>query len=197
MQGGAGLGLQVATVSIQPDGAPGGQIQLYDMYGYGPGNSRGDEADPAQVWLIRDYYSAGRVCVTVTTRSGTAISGEDFTPTNATQCWEDQDMEQKVVVIPTIQDGKAEGEETFTVELSNPTGGAIVGMQRVGTVTIIANDAGSAGGGGSGGSGTGGGNGSAGDGDGGGGPAGATEILLLMGLLLAQHRGRQVERLAA
>ena len=107
-------------------------------------------------------------------------------------------MEQKVVLIPTVQDGKAEGEETFTVELSNPTGGAIVGMQRAATVTIIANEAGSAGGGGGGGSGgTGGGNGSAGDGDGGGGPAGAIEILLLIGLLLVQQRGRQVERLAA
>ena len=59
VQGGAGLGMQVATVSIQPDGAPGGQIQLYDMYGDGPGNARADEIDPAQVWLIRDYYSAG------------------------------------------------------------------------------------------------------------------------------------------
>ena len=97
VRGGAGLGKQIATVSIQPDGAPGGQIQLFDIYNYGPAIARADEIHPAQIWLGREHYRLGRVCVTVTTRSGTAIQGEDFTAMNATQCWDDQDKELKIV----------------------------------------------------------------------------------------------------
>ncbi len=190
-QGGAGFGNQVATVSIQPDGAPGGQIQVYDIYGYGPGIAEADEISPAQIWLSRDYYRQGSVCVTVTTRSGTAIQGEDFIATNATQCWDDQDWDQKVVLIPTIQDGLAEAEETFTVELSNPTGGAILGKQAVATVMIFANAA------------------SEPppppppdeppppDDDGGGGPAGVAELLALLGLLLARQGKRRATECAA
>jgi uncharacterized delta-60 repeat protein len=185
VQGGAGMGVSAATVSIHPDGAPAGQIQFYDVYGYGPGIAIADEISSAQVWLSRDHYSRGRVCVTVATRAGTAIAGEDFTAISTSQCWEDQDIEPKIVEIQTLEDGLAEEEETFTVTLSNPTGGAILGLQTIATVAIVANVASTppppesppppvA--------------------TGGGGPAGPLELLLGLALVFAESRRRRARR---
>ena len=145
-----------------------------------------------QVWLHRNYYLEGRVCVTLTASSETAIAGEDFDGTPNTYCWDDQDAEPKLAEIPIVDDNNSESDETFRVELSNPTGGAIIGMLGSVTLGIAANDepasppppppdmtATSA--------------------AGGGGPAGVAELLMLLGLLLARERGRlatKVRRLA-
>jgi hypothetical protein len=91
------------------------------------------------VWLGRNYYDAGRVCVTATTRPGTAVSGKDFTATTSAHCWEEGDSEPQVMLIPVLADDRDEANEYFTVVLSNPTGGAIVGAKRIAKVTIRAN----------------------------------------------------------
>ena len=176
-QGGAGLGKYLSTVDIQPDGAPGGQI---DIGGADP--TSGVESN-IQVWLQRGYYFEGRVCVTLTASSGTAIAGEDFDEAPSTYCWEDQDAEAKLAVIPIVDDNKSESNETFNVELSNPTGGAIIGQFGSVTLGIAAND------------------------EpassppppppppppsrGGGGPAGPVELLMCLGLLIAEVRRRR------
>ncbi len=133
-QGGAGLGKYLSTVDIQPDGAPGGQI---DIGGADP--TSGVESN-IQVWLHRSYYFEGRVCVTLTASSETAIAGEDFDGTPNTYCWDDQDAEPKLAEIPIVDDNKSESDETFKVELSNPTGGAIIGTVGSVTLGIAAND---------------------------------------------------------
>ncbi|MDQ1522874.1 MAG: hypothetical protein QOE47_798 [Pyrinomonadaceae bacterium] len=47
----------------------------------------------------------------------------------------------KQLTVPVLDDGRAEGNETFQVKLSNPGGGATLGAPDTATVTIIDNDA--------------------------------------------------------
>jgi uncharacterized delta-60 repeat protein len=138
VQGVAGLGRSAAKVGIQPDGDPGGQIQFAPVYDSSI-HRIAVEDDFVQVILGRDYYAAGRVCVTVGTRSGTAVAGADFTATELVQCWADGDTEHRLVNIPVLQDHLNEQDETFTVVLSHPTGGAIVGERRTARITIRGN----------------------------------------------------------
>ena len=179
-QGGAGLGLRSSIVEIQPDGAPGGQLVLY---GYG---SPIQEGSTEIILLARDYYAEGRVCVTLTASSGSATAGADFEETQSVQCWEDQDVDIKQVEIPIVDDGDGEPAETFTIALSNATGGAIVGWVDSVELTIGNSDQsvnqplppnnGS------------------GNGRGGGGPAGLIEVLAMLGLLGASNRFRRKSR---
>ena len=122
-QGGAGLGMQRATVKIQPDGSPGGQIEI------ALNNLDTGEGSDGQIELQRHYYFQGSVCVTVTPTSGSAVAGVDFEPDPVQVCWEDQDSNSKYIVFPVINDDVEEELENFTIQLSNPTGGAIIGTQ--------------------------------------------------------------------
>jgi len=134
-QGGAGIGTRNAAVDILPDGEPAGQFAVYD-FGWSAG-----ESGPAQIWVSRNYYYEGAVSVTVTPVTGTATTGADFDADPVTVSWADQDFESKLVQIPIINDTDQEGNETFIVELSNPTGGALIGPHSASTITIEANDA--------------------------------------------------------
>lgn len=135
VQGGAGIGTRNATVDILPDGEPAGQFGVYD-FGW-----VASETGPAQFWVYRNYYYEGAVSVTVTPVAGTATAGSDFVADPVTISWADQDYEAKLVEIEIANDAVQEGVENFTVELSNPSGGAIIGPYSVSTMTIEANDA--------------------------------------------------------
>jgi uncharacterized delta-60 repeat protein len=135
VEGGAGIGTRSATITIQPDGAPGGQFAL-DIY-----ETRVSELGILQFWLYRNYYFDGNVCVTLDGKSGSATAGEDFVVSADSYCWDDQDAEPKFVEIQIVDDRHREGNETFSIELSNPTGGSIVGPRGSATITIAANDA--------------------------------------------------------
>jgi len=134
-QGSAGLGARRATVTIQADGAPAGQfaIDAYDSEAY--------EHSVLQFWLYRNFYYDGTACVTLTSQSGSAIQGEDFDADATTYCWGDQDSEPKLVEIQIVDDDEQEGVETFSVELSDPTGGAVIGPRGTASFAIQANDA--------------------------------------------------------
>ncbi len=133
IQGGAGFGTRGATVDIQPDGSPGGQLEI------DPLNSMAHEQyDTHQVILRRNYYFGGRVCVTLTAKSGTATAGRDFSGDPVTACWEDQEEDWQLIDLPIFEDNRQEGFETFTLELSHPTGGAVIGP--IGSVTITLRD---------------------------------------------------------
>lgn len=135
VRGGAGFGTRGATVNILPDGSPGGQIEI-DLL-----QLQATENHDAQFILTRNFYFEGRVCVTLTAKSGSAKAGEDFSASPVTVCWEDQEQDEwKLPVVPITDDDRKEGEETFRIELSNPTGGAILGPNRSATVTLYDND---------------------------------------------------------
>jgi len=172
---GAGIGTRNATISILPDGSPRGQFAV-DNY-----EQVISEFGPAQIWVYRNYYFDGPVSVTVTPVAGTAKAGKDFIADPVTVSWADQDTEAKLVEFQLVDDNAQEGDESFTVQLSDPTGGAVVGPRATQTITIAANDASTppppGGGGGSG------------SARGGGGAAGLLSLLLLgLGELLRSTR---------
>jgi YVTN family beta-propeller protein len=74
--------------------------------------------------------SAGAVSVaysTIATTPITATANLDYTTTAGTLTWADGDTTTRVITVPIIQDALLEGRETFSVNLTAPTGGAGVG----------------------------------------------------------------------
>jgi chitinase len=78
--------------------------------------------------------TVGTVTVDYTTADGTALAGPDFTAKSGTLTFAPGDT-SKVVPVTIIDDSLAEDDETFTLNLSNATGGiAIVDPQGMGTI---------------------------------------------------------------
>ncbi len=91
------------------------------------------------VSAVRSGGDDGAVSVDVATAGGSATSGADFTAVATTLAWADGESGAKTVVVTIADDAEGEDEETFTVGLSNPTGGATLGTAAA-TVTIFDND---------------------------------------------------------
>jgi uncharacterized delta-60 repeat protein len=132
--GGAGLGMRNATVEILGDGDPHGQFAIEVS------QPVITESESITVLVLRNYYATGAVSVTLTPGSGTATSGDDFDVQPVTFAWADGESDPKFISIPIRDDPNEEPSETFTVELSNPTGGAIIGPRSSATITIGASD---------------------------------------------------------
>lgn len=146
VQGGAGLGTRDANVQIAADGEPGGQLFVSANV-----PSVGELAGTVQLSVYRQFYSTGAVSVTVTPIAGTATAGADFAGSPVTVSWGDGDFSSKTVTFTILDDRSDEDVyETFTVALSNPTGGAILGPDPIAQIVIVDNEgvSGSAAGGG-------------------------------------------------
>lgn len=88
----------------------------------------------------RTVSSAGAVSVRYATSNGTAGAGSDYTAKTGTLIWKTGDTANKTFIVSITSDKIDEDKETFTVTLSNPTGGAILGSPSSATVTIMDND---------------------------------------------------------
>ena len=78
--------------------------------------------------------TVGTVTADYTTTNGTALAGSDFTAKSGTLTFAPGDT-SKLVPVTIIDDSLAEDDETFTLNLSNATGGiAIVDPQGAGTI---------------------------------------------------------------
>lgn len=86
--------------------------------------------------------SLGPVSINYATVTGTAGAGADFTPISGTLNWGNGDTTAKTVTIPILEDGLVEGDETFGLKLSAPTGGAGLSEANTATITIDDNDPG-------------------------------------------------------
>lgn len=134
-QGGAGLGTTAAIVQIAADGGPFGQFNFREAL------LSVEEGTPyAQLAVSRLFYSSGPVSVTLTPLAGTAAAGADFVADPITLTWADGEGGSKVARIPLVDDTQSELPEDFTVRLSNPTGGAVLGQQPVAIVRILDSD---------------------------------------------------------
>jgi hypothetical protein len=133
-EGGVGLAARNAAVGIEADGGPYGQFALELA------SSPVAEPDTALVTVYRNYFTTGEVSVTVTPASGTATADEDFSAAPVTLTWADGNSEPMTVEIPITDDESEESAEDFSVSLSAPTGGAIVGPHDSISITISAND---------------------------------------------------------
>ena len=91
--------------------------------------------------VVRTNSSSGMVSVNFATSNATALAGSDYIGTNLTLIFMPGET-LKTVIIPIVDDLFAEGDETFTVRLTNPSAGTVLGSPTIGTVTIIDNDAG-------------------------------------------------------
>jgi len=71
-----------------------------------------------------------------TTNDGTANAGADYTTTTGTSTFAPGDLSETITV-PILDDTALEGNEDFTATLSNPSGGAVLGVADTATVTIL------------------------------------------------------------
>ncbi|HEY1013113.1 MAG TPA: Calx-beta domain-containing protein, partial [Herpetosiphonaceae bacterium] len=98
----------------------------------------GEAAGTATLTVTLSAASAAPVSVSVRTSDGTATAGSDYTAVSTTLTFA-PGQTSRTVTVPIINDTAAEGNETFNVTLSNPTGGATVGAS-ASVVTIVDND---------------------------------------------------------
>jgi len=92
------------------------------------------------ITATRTGGSSGAVGVSYATSNGTALAGSDYVAANGTLSWADGEAASKTFSVSILDDTIAEGNETFTVTLSSPTGGSTLGSPSVATVTIVDND---------------------------------------------------------
>ncbi|KNC46076.1 Na-Ca exchanger/integrin-beta4 [Thecamonas trahens ATCC 50062] len=94
----------------------------------------------AAIKVIRLGGSTGVVSIDYTTTDGSATAGADYYATSGTLSWANGEGGFKTINVGIIQDAVFEGQETFTLALSNPTGGVVLDAPNVATVTIDTSD---------------------------------------------------------
>lgn len=91
--------------------------------------------------VVRTNASTGTVTVSYGTTNGTATAGADYVGVAGVITFTNGEV-SKTITVPINNDTEVEGDETFTVALSNPTGGAQLVGTTVADVTIVDNDSG-------------------------------------------------------
>jgi len=108
--------------------------------GFSAGDATGLERDGTVTLMVtRTGGTDGAVSVDYATMDGTATAGADYTAANGTLNWADGESAAKMIQLTIADDGDAEPAETLSVELSNATGDAAIGLAAA-TVTILDND---------------------------------------------------------
>lgn len=79
------------------------------------------------VEVVRTDGSAGAVGVSYASASFDAVAGQDYTPVAGTLTFADGET-LKTIVVPILDDPRDEPRQYFTLGLSNPTGGATLGV---------------------------------------------------------------------
>jgi uncharacterized delta-60 repeat protein len=137
-EGRAGLGVFGADVEIAGASYPVGDLTIQ------AGTPSVREGNEASFWVSRNFYSQGAVSVTVRVAAGgSAAPGQDFSNPGSKDwqdvvlTWADGEMGQKYLPVLIAADGIAEQQvESFTLELTSPTGGATLGDATQATVQI-------------------------------------------------------------
>ena len=128
--GGAILGSQhTADVTIEgPRANNPGQFDTYDT-------SADVSTGSATITVYRDSGNLGDVTIDFSTTDGTAVAGLDYTPVSGTLDFPDG-VEQQSITIPLNSNVAYGADKTFTVTLTDPTGGARLG-QTTAQVTLL------------------------------------------------------------
>lgn len=142
IEGGAGLGTWASWVGIAADGEPAGQFAIDIDGNQLPISESAGTAGTrlASVRVSRRYYYTGPVSVRVIAVGGTAAAGSDFDATPVTLAWADGESADKFATFRIIDDRDREEAETFSVQLSATTGGAVIGPYSSVEFTIARND---------------------------------------------------------
>jgi hypothetical protein len=83
----------------------------------------------------------GEFSVDYTTVEGSAVAGADFTSTSGTLIFAEGEQ-LKTIDVPILNDGLTEGWESFSLRLTNPTGGMLLGYPDTAQIMIEDNDPG-------------------------------------------------------
>ena len=124
--------IQVSSAPVGP-----GSVQLS-----GATFSVAENGGNATITITRTGGSVGAVGVRVATSNGTATAPADYTAVSQSVSFAAGDTANKTVSIPIINDTLVEGNETLTLTLSSPTGGATLGSPSTAVLTITDNDGG-------------------------------------------------------
>jgi hypothetical protein len=88
----------------------------------------------------RNGGSIGTVSVSYATSNGTALAGQDYTSTSGTLTFANGESGPMPIQIPLLDDATSENNESFTLALQNPTGGATLGTPSSTQITLIDNE---------------------------------------------------------
>jgi len=129
-QGGYLVSPNVATLTIA-ESSFGSGVLGFSQTNYSAFESSG----VAAVTVVRTNGSTGPVSVTLATGDGTASAGPDYVATNVVVAFADGEI-SKTVYIRTVQHTSVQPDKTFFVTLSNPQGGATIGVNPA-MITIL------------------------------------------------------------
>jgi Calx-beta domain len=91
----------------------------------------------ATILVERQVDDFGAVSVDHSTSDATAHAGSDSTASSGTLSWAQGDAAPKSFTVPIVKDtDDSEGEEDVHINLSNPTGGALLGQPQQATMSI-------------------------------------------------------------
>lgn len=107
-----GGGADIAETGSPPAGGALGTVQLKAA-----APTVTESAGTASIAVTRTGGSTGAISVSVTTESGTAVAGQDFTAVSTTVQFADGDAADKIVAIPLLDDAVPEGAENFKVNM--------------------------------------------------------------------------------
>ena len=99
-------------------------------------------AGSASFIVRRSGGTKGAVGVSFSTKDGTALDGYDYIGASGTLTWGDGDASIQTIIVTIADDSSLEPNETFTITLSNPQQGAVLGEPSSIEVTILNNDTG-------------------------------------------------------
>jgi hypothetical protein len=134
---GAVLGtISSAVVTIEDnDPAPVAGSLQFDLTSY----QQTEGATSANITLSRSGGSSGSVNVDYTTVDGSAAAGSDYTSASGTINFA-AGVTSVSFQITLLDDTVYEGDETVSLVLSNPTGGAVIGSNDTAQLTILDNE---------------------------------------------------------
>lgn len=120
---------------VNDDNVQAGSLQFSS-----PTYSVSESGPVATLSVTRTGGTGVAVGVSYAITNGTAVAPGDYTTKTGTLSWAVSDSAAKTITVPIIDDALVEGNETFSVTLSAPTGGAIIGTPNRAVVTISNND---------------------------------------------------------
>lgn len=132
VHGGPGLVGMAGTINVVGNSSSGTVVLSSTTYSASEGGN-------VTLTLRRLSGSSGPASVRVTTVSGSAAPGLDYADVDRVVNWGAGDGADKSLTLTTLQDGTTEGDETFTVRLSQVSGAAL-GTPSTATVTIQDDD---------------------------------------------------------